>query len=310
MAIIYLDKPATKIEYIDPPQDHPALTSPGFMDAVKRVPGLAGKLAPMIPGIEPLTTIAEAAPFATKIKDETLPKAGEDLAGYLGEKIPNHPNIGAAAGTIVAKAPDIIGSAMGLGELAAGDSAIAQAIRKTPRMIGKEMESGVSAAGISDKLPVQRGAFARFANNASKGMSPEAAQASLPMAPASYPKDPNSFVNFAMARVQAFGEKLSPQELSDTKSALSTMMRDGKLVPGTPPYAVATKLKRAVTDLHNQAIPGREELNQIYALSKTLHPEIGKWAVEGAKKYGVKAIGAVLAGLGIGAGAKMAGGGR
>lgn len=310
MAITYIDQPSGNsggVEYLDEPQQHPALKSAGFMDAVKRIPGMAQKLAPMIPGIEPLTTAAEVYPTAEHIKNDVLPKAGEDVAGYLGEKIPNHPNVGAAMGTIVSKAPEIVSAGMGLGEIALGDSAVAQAIRKTPQMIGKEMEVGSKAAGISDKLPVQRGAFARFPNNLSKGMVPEAAQESLPMAPASYPKDPNAFVNFAMARVSAFGKKLSPQELNDTKTVLSTMMRDGKLAPGTPPYAIASKVKTMVTELHRDAIPGREELNKIYAISKTLHPELGKWLGDGAKKYGVKAIGAVLAGLGIGAGAKMVG---
>lgn len=233
-------------------------------------------------------------------------KAGEYVAEKGGETFPDQANLAAAAGTGVAMIPDIATAGMGLRGLAKSGAPLARAIRTTPKMLGPEFQAGEKAAGISGDLPVQRGAMARFPNMAGNPSAQPPAVAPL-VAPKSYPKDFNSFINFARARVQAFGEKLSPQELDDYKTMLNTNLKamKAKGLARTEPFAIGSQTLKQVTQLHNAAVPGRGELNKVYALSKTLHPELGDWMATGIKKYGAKAIGAVLAGLGIGAGNQL-----
>lgn len=274
-------------------------------EAIGAVPGLIQKIGHLVPGMEPLSAVSEMYPASQEIK-EGFPKAGGAIAENLGKRGWN-PNVAAIPATAVSIAPEIASSAMGLGEVVAGKSALSQAIRKTPKMLGPEFQAGERAAGISGDLPVQRGAIPKFPNLAGEASNAPPSVAPL-VAPKTYPKDLPSLINFAKARVQAFGERLSPQELDDYKTMLSTNLSEMKAkgLSKTEPFAIASNLQKQVTELHNAVVPGREELNRIYSISKKLHPDMGDWISKGVEKYGVKAIGAVLAGLGIGAGAKMA----
>lgn len=216
--------------------------------------------------------------------------AGGAVAESLGAEGIN-PNIAAGAGTLLAMVPDAVQAGGVVRNIMKSPGIIQRAIRSTPKMLGEEFEAGKRAAGISENLPVQRGSAARFPEGISKGIEPDIASRSLPMAPTSYPKDPNTFINFVKDRISNFGDKLTPQELNDTKTILATMMRNGKLQPGTQPFAVASKLNKDVTALHNAAIPGREELNKIYSLSKTLHGEnVANSIREFITKYGKRAL--------------------
>lgn len=282
MAITYLDDQDTpsKIEYMD---------------------------KPTMGGNPPLSFVMDKMRSLTP--EAKIRKGLEDVAGYGAEKMGAagvNPNLSAALMTPIAIAPDILAAGTGIAGLEASEAALPRAIRNTPRMLGAEFQAGEKAAGISGELPIQRGAFAKFPNLAGQPSNSPPPMAPY-VSPKSYPKDPSSFLNFAKGRVQALGERLSPQELDDYKTMLSTQI-DGMKVKGlskTEPFAIASQLRKQVTELHNAAIPGREQLNKVYALSKTIHPDLGGWVKDGVKKYGVKAIGAVLAGLGIGAGTQI-----
>lgn len=269
---------------------------------VPRAKEIGRKILSSVPATEPLSMLGELYRPAKRIK-EGFPRVAGEMAEYLGGKGVN-PNVSAALTTPVAIAPEIASSALGVGEVLLGKGPLMQAIRKTPKMLGPEFQAGERAAGISGELPVQRGAAARFPDLSGKLLGQPPPQAPL-LAPKSYPKDSSTILNFIKDRVSSLGDKLTPQELDDSKTILTNLIREGKVVRGTKPYAIASEQLKQVTKLHNEAIPGRETLNKIYSLSKTIHPDFGGWVKQGVEKYGVKAIGTVLAGLGIGAGAKL-----
>lgn len=292
-------------------------TGDGIIGSVKEALGARTELKPYgeagIPNA-PQDPISGALEAATQTLGSPI-RAGktiERLAPTLGEVIAEeggkagYPRTAATVGTAISMAPELLVAGGGLKSLYESSNPIARAITTTPKELGPEFQAGEKAAGISGDLPVQRGAIARFPNMAGNPSIQPPPQAPF-VAPKSYPKDINSFINFARARVQAFGDKLTPQELDDYKTMLSTNIKAMKVkgLAKTEPYAIASQLQKDVTALHNSVIPGREQLNKVYALSKTIHPELGDWITDGVKKYGIKAIGAVLAGLGIGAGTQI-----
>lgn len=246
-------------------------------------------VARTIPEIDALSTIAELKGPADAIHAQFPEQAG-NLAEYLGSK-GFDPKVSAALTTPIALAPEIASSAMGIGQVVAGQGPLAKAIRNTPRMLSPRYDALNEAAGISKDLPVQGGRIPKFPNLA--GLPSNAPPPQAPMvAPKMYPKDTNSFLNFARGRVESLGKKLSSQELHDYHTIINTAMRDGDIVPGTNQHAIASKLGKQVASLLGKAVPGREELDEIYALSKKLRvvPEVAKtiWKFLGPKlRYGV-----------------------
>jgi len=269
--------------------DKKPMVNPALREAISRVPGLLEKLAPVIPGLEPLTTVKELLPTANTIK-EGFPKVAGNIAEKLGGMGVN-PNVSATLTTPIAIAPELASSAMGLGEVLAGKSVLSQAIRNTPRNLSPRYDVLNEAAGISKNLPVSKGSIPKYPglNGLPSNVPPPQAPAISPM---SYPKEINPFLNFARMRLEGLGKKLHPQELNDYKSIINTAMRDNKITPGTDQFAVATRLKGQATKLLNKAVLGRAELDQIYALSKKLRiaPEVAKqlWNYIGPKlRWGV-----------------------
>lgn len=249
MAITYIDgsKPtSSKIQYFDDVADVRERVEPGIM--------------------------GETSPTGQRLLENALPAAS-------GFAVPG-------AVKAVSEIPAAI-----KGFLGNSKSAFLQALAKNPKEFGPDFEAGRSAAGISGQLPMRRGAVARFPkpemNVPTKSPKPIVDAETLPsVPPVSYPRDTNSFINFARARVKGFGKRLSPQELDDYKTELSNIL--GSTPPGTPQYAVASQLKTDVTGLHNEAIPGREFVNKAFGMSKTLHPKI---PVGGAIKSAAKLAG-------------------
>lgn len=266
------------------------------------------RISPMIPGIGELAQVARPSELvkATKAGKRAFPEAAGVIAEELGKRGID-PELAAGLATPVAIAPEIASSILGLGGMRTGTSTVARAIRTKPRDLGPVFQAGEKAAGISGDLPIQRGAVARFPIQerlaATKQPTPiSPAQATPSVAPISYPKDPAAFINFANGRIRSFGKKLTPQEIDDTKTILTNMINEGKVARGTEPFALATKLRQEVTKLHNQVIPGREELNRVYSLSKKIHPDIGGWIADGLKRYGKDVVKAAIVATGVGAG--------
>lgn len=227
----------------------------------------------------PLTTISDAAK-----------KAGGYIAEKGGEIFPNHPNIAAGVGTAVSVLPDLGMMMSGPSALKASTNPIARGLMNTPEELGPEFQSGAEDAGISGNLPEQRGAVARFPQPERivptpqpKPMTPAQTLPSVP--PTSYPRDPSALVNFAKTRMDTFGDKLSPQELSDYKTMLGNVL-DKSFNPNSPAGAIATQVKNQASELLNNAIPGRAGLNQAYGISKATNPDWGSMASYLVKKIG------------------------
>lgn len=214
-----------------------------------------------------------------------------------------------------------VGNLIGTGLAKAAESKLGRALLNSPQDIGVKMREGLTEAGVA-RRPPELGPSAKFENpyqypselpqpaykkgiagipvNAKSipRLKPQIPAEPLPTSvPLKYPEDPASFHNFADARIQGFGNKLTPQEVNDYKTILSdkltTMERGG--LSGTPLYSDLSSLKSRVSQLHESLIPGREELNQIYGLSKGIRSAPGKvWS--GAKK--AAKIGATTAVIG------------
>lgn len=213
---------------------------------------------------------------------------GEAIAetgGALG-----YPKTAAALGTAVSMAPELLGAGKALSLMRTSQAPLARAIRLKPKQLGQEFEAINREAGISGNLPERMGSKARFPPPELQGLAtrppkPLLLGETIPeVPPKSYPRDMNTFLNLASDRIKKFGKQLSPQELDDYKTELSTLLREKKGLKGTPPYAVATKLYKETTALQNEIMPGMEDLNKVYSLSKKLHPEVGKAVVGIVKK--------------------------
>lgn len=265
-------------------------TKPGFLDTVQAVSDLT--------------------PW-NQLRQKTLDPLGEkvaELGGTMG-----YPATGAAIGTAVQMAPDILAAGTSLKGLYESPNVYAQGITKTPQEIGQLMGQGEEAAGVSNKLPVRSGTLARFPKTAPDVMTgtpdgtvipPGTSMNQVPSVnPSIYPKNTNSLLNFIQDRVSQFGSKLSPQELADYRRMLPEMFSKGEVMRGTPQYALASDLQNKVTTLYTQAIPGRAVLNQAYSVSKTLHPEVMNALLNYVQKYGKSALKEA-----IGVGAGIAGG--
>ena len=222
------------------------------------------------------------------IKSKILEPGGEKIA-ELGGRF-GYPKTGAAVGTVVSELPAFVSAAAGLIDLYGKDpSTLSKAVRNTPRMLSpkySELKEGL----VSGDLPERAGRVARFPNLGGQPSLAPPPQAPM-VSPKSYPKELNSFLNFVKARVNSFGKKLSAQELDDYHTELQTILADTRL-KGTAPYAVAQGLKKLVDPLRGGAIPGINELDKVYALSKKLRvaPEIAKkiWNYLGPKaRWGV-----------------------
>lgn len=212
-------------------------------------------------------------------------KAGEAVAESLGAEGIN-PKISAAAGTAVSMIPDLAQAGSLINEVVRGPSVVAQAIRNTPRDLSPRYEALNESAGISKDLPVRRGTIPKFPgmNGLPQNVPPPQAPT---VAPKIYPKETAGFLNFARARLEGLKDKLSPQELNDYKSMINTAINEGKIARGTQEYAVASQLKKQASELLSKSVPGRSELDEIYALSKKLRiaPELAKkvWEYVGPK---------------------------
>ena len=211
-----------------------------------------------------------------------------------------YPNTGAAIGTAIKISPEILSAYTSLKGMYNSANPILKGITNTPQEIGQQMGAGEQAAGINPQLPVRSGTMARFpkTNPDVVTVTPEgtAIPGGTPMStipdvtPTQYPKNTNALLNHIENRITQFGDQINPQELSDYKKILPEMFNKGEVVRGTPQYAMASKLNSQIGDLYNKAIPGRDQLNQAYSVSKTLHPDIITPLQNYAQKYGKQAL--------------------
>jgi hypothetical protein len=221
---------------------------------------------------------------------------GAEKLGQVGA----NPYATAAVLTPAAIAPEILGAYAGLKGLYNSPNAIAQGITKTPQEIGQAMNAGEEAAGVSGQLPVRSGLNPRFPKTSPDviTVTPEgtAIPGGTPMnniqgvSPTQYPKNTDSLLNFMKQRIDQYGDKLPVQELADYKRMLPEMFNKMEVARGTPQYALASQIQKQVSELHSAAIPGRENLNAAYSVSKTLHPEVANWIQNYAQKYGKQAL--------------------
>lgn len=223
---------------------------------------------------------------------------GEAIAETGGEL--GYPKTGVALGAIPAMAPYVLGAYGALKGLSQSQAPLARAIRQTPREIGAEMQLGEQSVGVTSRLPELRGSKARFPqpemNVATKAPRPIVPAETVPsVPPESYPRDPNTFINMAQDRITRFGDKLSPQELTDYQRQISNWFSTGKINPRDPIGAIATKVSKQAVELRNMMVPGRTELNQVYGLSKTLHPDVTGALKDYAAKYGKRALAEAVA---------------
>lgn len=206
----------------------------------------------------------ELAPW-NRLRQKTIEPLGQAVAEVGGRM--GYPISGAAVGTAIQTAPEILSAAEGLIGMRTSQVPFWKAVREKPRMIGRQMEAGEIRAGLDPKqLPEQRGSMPRFYGSTER--VPYAA-------PKSYPKDTKTLVNFARKRMLKFGDKLSAQEIKDYRSLLSDAIGEleSKGMAGKPTHAIASDVRTMANDLYNKVVEGRGPLNEAYRYSKVMHPD-------------------------------------
>lgn len=156
-----------------------------------------------------------------------------------------------------------------------------KALWNTPQEIGEQMGAGEKAAGVTSHLPELRGSKPTYPapemNFPTKAPRPLVAAEPLPgVTPKSYPSDKNTFLNMANERMDKFGNKLGPQEITDYHKQIADWFARGKIVPDSPIGAIASKTGANAAKIRGEIIPGRSELDDVYGLSKKLHPQVAK----------------------------------
>jgi hypothetical protein len=308
--------PADQVETVDagwkPPTDAvvsdqtaPAGGGSSQWDVAKAAMSAASDLAPWNKANQALNSAGGAVAQAGGYVGGKLESAGYPTAGNVAQ------GAGVGLGGAIALSPDILAAYTGMKGLYNSSNPIARGITQAPQEIGQAMNAGEQAAGINPQLPVRSGTLARFPKTAPDVMTVTPGGTAIPggtslssvpdVVPTQYPKNTNALLNHIQNRITQFGDKLSPQELSDYKKILPEMFNKGEVVGGTQPYAMASQLQTKVNDLFNQTVPGRADLNQAYGLSKKLHPDLMTPIQNYIQKYGKKALAEAI-GLG-GAGA-------
>lgn len=242
--------------------------------------------------------MAGAAPTPTSlIKEKVLEPTGEKIAELGGTtKFPGISKsisqpVSAAIGTVVSEAPAFLSAATTLGGLynETDPTLAAKAIRNSPKMLGKQYQFQDEAAGIGNELPVRSGKLPGFEKTSADIGDAETAKNMSLNPPVSYPKDTNAFLNFARARMSAFGEDLTPDELTHYKDSSNALIKLGEnrvntLAQNGKAYAMANQMNKQAGTLQakvvNSALVGkkipegyqrsREDLNRLYAWSKRM----------------------------------------
>ena len=215
-----------------------------------------------------------------------------EAAGKLAETYGAHgmnPYISAMLTTPLAMAPAIAGTALGQEGIYESENPIAKGLLNSPKELSPEYDKLLSNPNlnISQRTPELGGAKATFPNPYGNPLStkpPQAIQTEtayptnlrgaepLPTTvPLKYPgqaDNPRAFINFANARIQAFGDKLLPQEVIDYGKIISQYYKDGVFPEGSPLATDGAKLSSTVDALKNQLIQGKKALDIAYGISK------------------------------------------
>lgn len=273
---------------------------------VGKVASAIGKASDIASPLTAIVTPGSGIPELAQQYAKPMAQAEGQVVSDVGSKA-GYPTVGAVAGTAVSMIPELASAYMGWKALHNVQNPIVKGALNTPQELSPEYASQNQAVGISDKLPIQRGTVAKYPGldglptNSPPPQSPT-------VAPLSYPKDTNTYLNFARDRIDSLGAQLTPQELADHKTILSNILNDLKVKGqvGTPVFAKAAQLQTDTSGLQNTVIPGRANLNQAYGISKTLNPEVMQAIKNYAQKYGKLALKeAIGVGLGVGVAKKL-----
>lgn len=280
------------ITYIDY-SDNPEKTEPSVGDKV----GL---------GMKMLGIASEKTP-ASYIRSKTFEPAGEGIAEVLGER--GAPVTGAALGTAVQMAPDILGMALGTKGTYSSTNPTVKGLINTTKELGKDFGIQNEAIGVTRRVPVESGMKARVPihGNPPASVVEEAI-------PSQYPKNTGAFLNYANSKIQGVGDRIHPQELMDWQVKLQTDLNNGSIPKFdqetgriTTAYQQATQLLDKTKKLFNNVagplideatlpegtIPTRGGLNQAFKIAAQ-RESLGKTAkkvVKGAVGAGAGFIG-------------------
>lgn len=269
------------------------------LPAVKSAPGLAESVRSVQarPELQPINSLIPKIPDAKSGALRQIVDSMKQVAGFplrvgatlnqvpdvVGQGISDaglaagYPKTGAAIGTAVSMAP----LAVGLGEGGAAvdgllrsseNPAFVRGMANTPKMLSPEYDELLAGSGVSKNLPETRGSIPKFpdlAGQPSKNPPVFAPQ----IAPSSYPRDPNTFLNFARQRIESLGSDLSPQELSDYKTLIGQHLDQGSFGSGKP-FAMASQLKSQASSLLEHQVAGLADLNKAYAISTKLRDPV------------------------------------
>jgi hypothetical protein len=215
--------------------------------------------------------------------------AGPSAVGQAASDIGNetgHPLVGAGIGTAIQMAPYVAGGIGAYKGINAIDNPVVKGLVNTPQELGPQYHALDEQAGVGEDLPVQRGTIAKFPGLDGNPQNQPPEQAPN-IAPISYPKDTKTYLNFVRNRLDSMGQNMTPQELADHNTLLDDIMTamKAKGQAHTKIFAKAAQAGSDITDLQNQNVPGRTDLNTAYGISK------GQQGISNAlTNYGKKAI--------------------
>lgn len=263
----------------------------------QKVGQVATAIAPAVGVAKTLTGIVTPGSGIPELAQDLAPAIsqaeGQAVSDYGLKK--GYPLTGAGIGTGISMIPDAVAAYVAWKGIHNVDNPIVKGLVNSPQELGPEYQALDQKAGVSGKLPVQRGTIAKYPgldglpSNVPPTQAPE-------VSPLSYPKDTNTYLNFVKDRLDGVGKSMAPQELSDHKTMLNSLMTKmtAQGQGSTPVFAKAAQAASDITDLQNEAIKGRASLNTAYGISKgqqSLTDFIKKWGLRGLE-------GTVLAGLG------------
>lgn len=273
-----------------------------------------------------LDTILPAIGFATeslpqnRLRSVTLDPLGEKTAEVGGRA--GFPVAGAALGTAIQIAPELLSTGLGLRGLYRSQSPVAKGLLNTTEELGPQYEAQNEAIGVVRRVPREGGAVPKFAPPeriaATKQPTPVVPAEPLPSnVPARYPSKPGDFLAYANGRWANAPKNIAPQELMDWQVKLQTDMSSGAIPKIDPNTGRITTIYQQATDLLSRTkkyfsdvaepalkgarlpkgtIPTRSGLNKAYGVSakqeavtrglKNVGKKVGKIGLLAALGYG------------------------